>query len=169
MRMPFALLCTIGLLHSGFSHAEESPPAKEKGADWLIPSLSLGISYPLVVSASIGAIVPLGRPAAHPYYDIIPSIPAVRIDEEIGLGGTTTSVGLVLPRENGMLSLKKARLRTWLMPWNIEAGKIFDGTVVEFAVAGHIPAKLGLGRFSEVDPPDGAAISLTYIFLGLGW
>ena len=33
----------------------------------------------------------------------------------------------------------------------------------------HIPAKLGLGRYTEVDPPDGSATSLTYVFLGLGW
>ncbi|HEU0186312.1 MAG TPA: hypothetical protein VFR06_00305 [Gallionellaceae bacterium] len=168
MRITLALALAI-CLYGSLTYAEEAAPSKPAEHTWLTPSMSLGISYPLVVSASIGAIVPLGASPNNPHNDLFPSIPALRFDEEIGLGGTTTAIGLVLPRENGMLSLKKARLRTWFMPWNIERGKIFDGTVIEASVMAHIPVKLGLGRFTEVDPPDGSPTSLTYVFLGVGW
>lgn len=168
MRITTIIALAAFMLNGSVALADEATQAGSERS-WLTPSMSLGISYPLTISASVGAIIPLGKADYNPNGGIIPDIPALRVDEEIGLGGTTTSVGLALPQGNGMLSLKKARLRTWFMPWNIERGKIFDGTVIEFSAMAHIPAKLGLGRFTEVDPPDGVPTSLTYVFLGLGW
>jgi hypothetical protein len=57
---------------------------EEKKRDLLKGSFSLGFSYPLVVSASLGAMLPLGKEEN----DLpIPESVSLRLDGEVGLGG----------------------------------------------------------------------------------
>jgi hypothetical protein len=136
--------------------------------DWMKGSFSLGISYPLVVSASLGAVLPFDpRDRKYP----IATTPGVRIDGEIGLGGGSVGAGLYIPvKEYFVVNVKAARMRTWLWTWNEETNRTFDGVVVEFAVPSlHGGPKLGLGSFKDTRVVGDSRRSFTYVFLGAGF
>ena len=59
-------------------------------------------------------------------------------------------------------------MRTWLLTWNVETNRIFDGGVVELVSLGHVPGKIGLGFFQDT-ALNNRHDSFTYVFVGVGW
>jgi hypothetical protein len=133
----------------------------------LKPAVSAGFSYPLVFSVSLGAALPLGNDRDYP----IPTVPALRIDGEVGLGGGTAAVGVYVPvHDLFALNLKAVRMRTWLWTWNEETNRTFNGGVVEFVIpSAHGGPKVGVGSFRDTEPLNNSRRSFTYVFLGVGW
>ena len=146
-----------------------SAPAlgEEKKGDRLKGSFSLGFSYPLVVSASLGALLPLGREE----HDLpIPETVSLRLDGEVGLGGGSVGAGVFIPVRYFAFSAKAVRLRTWLLTWNEETDRTFDGGVIEFALpSAHGGPKIGLGKFKDREALNGTREKFTYVFVGVGW
>lgn len=132
----------------------------------LSPAISVGFSYPLVFSASVAALLPLGRQNPDIFF---PTSPSLRLESEIGLGGGSAAAGLYLPAGSFALNLKAVRMRTWLWTWNEESNRTFDGGVAEFVLLGHVPGKIGLGFFRDTEPHNNQHGSFTYVFVGVGW
>jgi len=133
----------------------------------LTPTVSIGFSYPLVFSASVGALLPLGKQGKN---DVFPTSPSLRVEGELGLGGGSAAVGLYVPAGGSFaVNLKAARMRTWLWTWNEETNRTFDGGVAEFVLLGHVPGKIGLGFFRDTEPLNKRRDSFTYVFFGVGW
>jgi hypothetical protein len=110
--------------------------------------------------------VPLGRSAP----DVIfPSIPSLRADIEAGLGGGVVAAGLYVPTDAFAFNVKAATLRTWLLVWGQEKDRTYDGAIFEVAMLGHVPGKIGLGRFKERARGDRERDELTYLFVGVGF
>lgn len=132
------------------------------------PAYSIGFSYPLVFSMSLGALLPLGRQGKD---DLFPRSPALRLDGEIGLGGGSTAAGLYLPVDNNFaVSLKAVRMRTWLLTWTEATNRTFNGGVLEFAVPSmHGGPKIGIGSFRNAEALNSRRDSFTYVFVGVGW
>jgi hypothetical protein len=144
--------------------AEEEKKTRKSEAVFLTPAF--GISYPFVVSIGAGALVPLGK--ADPEV-VFPSIPALRADIEAGLGGGSIAAGIHVPADAFAFNVKAASLRTWLLAWNQEKDRTYDGAIVEVALLGHVPGKIGLGRFRERAAGDRERDRLTYLYLGVGF
>jgi hypothetical protein len=142
-------------------------PASAKADDLLKPAVAVGFSYPLVFSVSAGAMLPLG--AQEKDYDIATTV-ALRLDGEVGLGGGSVGAGLFVPVRYFAFSVKAVRMRTWLLTWNEEKNRTFDGGVIEFALPSlHGGPKVGLGSFRDREPLNGTRGTFTYVFLGVGW
>ncbi len=164
------------LPQAAFAAGTETDTATLEGkiVDWdtpFRPSMSFGFSYPLVVSASVGAMLTLGKQDKE---DPLPSSPALRLDGELDLGGGGVAGGLFVPFTAGgygySFSVKAERMRTWLLTWDEPRGRTFNGGVVEFALPSvHGGPKVGLGSFREVSAVGGVRNSFTYVFVGLGW
>lgn len=157
----------LALLTCHSAHAKEAKLADADDSSFR-GSFSLGFSYPLVMSISLGAMLPLGKQDKN---DIFPTSPALRIDGEVGLGGGSVAAGIFIPAGDGYaLSLKAARMRTWLWTWNEQSGRTFNGGVVEFAMPSvHGGPKLGLGSFRDMAPVNNTRRTFTYVFVGVGW
>jgi hypothetical protein len=124
------------------------------------PVPSLVISYPLGISIGAGVLLPLGDNKARSEF---PSVSSLRSDIEIGLGGSTASVGMFIPIDSeSAVSIKGAILRTWLLT----STKTYNGLVMELADYTHPPLKAGLGYFRE---RDGEHTHLVSLFGGIGW
>ena len=147
--------------------ASPSALGEEKKRDLLKASFAFGFSYPLVVSASLGAMLPLGKEE----HDLpIPETVSLRLDGEVGLGGGSVGAGVFMPVRYFAFSAKAVRLRTWLLTWNEETDRTFDGAVIEFALpSAHGGPKIGLGKFKDREPLNGTREKFTYVFLGVGW
>jgi hypothetical protein len=160
--MRWAALAVLALAVGPAYGADVAP----KSRDWFVETGSIGFSYPLVVSASGGVLLPLGK--TDPAADIYLGVPALRLDVEAGAGGGDVAAGAFIPFGGGSfaLNVKAARLRTWLAPWNQPKDHGYDGAVVELVVFGHIPGKIGVGRFRD---RDGSGQRFTSFFFGLGW
>lgn len=126
---------------------------------------AIGISYPLVASIGAGALLPLGKWDD----DVFPTSPALRADVEAGLGGGTISAGLFIPAGSFAFNVKAASLRTWLLAWNQEKDETYDGAIVELVALGHVPGKVGLGRFRQRENGARERDKLTYLFIGVGF
>jgi hypothetical protein len=147
-------------------YADESKK-NDSGDSMLFPAVAIGFSYPLIFSVSAGEMLPLGKLDEK---EAFPTVPALRLDGEAGIGGGSASVGLYIPIGSSYaFNLKGTRLRTWIVPWNVESNRTFDGSVVEFVVLGHSPIKLGLGRFKDRELLNNGRDSFNYVFLGMGW
>jgi hypothetical protein len=151
--------------------ARSGSASEEEKADsarfLLAPAVSTGFSYPMVLSVSAGLLLSYARPK-HDF--AAPIYPALRADVEAGLGGGSIAAGIFLPSRHGAVSLKAVRMRTWLLTWNEETNRTFDGAVVEYALpTPHGGPKLGLGSFKDREPVGGTRESFTYVFLGVGW
>jgi hypothetical protein len=125
-----------------------------------------GVSYPLIISIGAGALLPLGK--SDPEV-VFPSIPSLRADIEAGLGGGSVAAGIHIPADAFAFNVKAASLRTWLLAWNQEKDRTYDGAIVEVALLGHVPGKIGLGRFRERAAGDRERDRLTYLYLGVGF
>lgn len=156
-----AVFLAVAALLCGAVNAEAP---KESYRIFFAPAF--GISYPLIFSAGAGAFVPIGKEDPD---DAYPRTPGLRADVEVGLGGGAIAAGIYVPRETLALSLKAASLRTWLIPWNQPEDRTYDGLIVELAMFGHMPAKIGLGRFRERARGDAERDELTYLILGVGF
>ena len=141
--------------------------AEDKKKDLFKGSFAFGFSYPLVVSASLGTMLPLGK-EQHDY--VIPETVSLRLDGELGLGGGSVGAGVFVPTDYVAVSLKAVRLRTWLLTWNEEKDRTFDGGVLELALPSpHGGPKIGIGSFKDREPLNGTRDKFTYVFLGVGW
>ena len=149
----------LALLHPA-AHCQQ----KKSEAVFFAPAF--GVSYPFIVSVGAGALVPLGR--ADPD-SVFPSISSLRADVEAGLGGGTIAAGLYIPADAFALNVKVASLRTWLAAWGQPEDRTYDGAVLEVVMLGHVPGKLGFGRFRERAQGDHEPDRLTYLFLGVGF
>ena len=158
-------LIVLALASDPVSAREES---KEDSDDpMLTPAVSIGFSYPLVFSASVSALLPLGRQDKD---NIFPTSPSLRIEGEVGLGGGSAAVGFYIPAGGSFaVNLKATRMRTWLWTWNEEINRTFEGGVAEFVLLGHVPGKIGLGFFRDTKPLNNKRDSFTYVFFGVGW
>ena len=135
--------------------------------DLLKPAFSVGFSYPLVFSVSLGAMLPLGAQEKDVF---IATTTSLRVDGEVGLGGGSLGAGVYVPVRFFTVSLKAVRMRTWLWTWNEEKNRTFDGGVVQLAMPSmHGGPKIALGSFKDREPLNGARESFTYVFLGVGW
>lgn len=135
------------------------------------PAFAMGFSRPLVVSMSLGAMLPLGHQDP---LDPFPSSPALRVDGQLGLGGGDVGAGLFVPVVAGgyefSVCVKAERMRTWGLTWDASKNRTYDGAVVELALpSAHGGPKLGLGSFRDTAPMGGVRRSFTYVFIGLGW
>lgn len=113
-----------------------------------------------------GALVPLGR--SDPDSAFL-TVPALRADIEAGLGGGSIAAGLHVPAHAFAFNVKAASLRTWLAAWGQPEDRTYDGVIAEVVMLGHVPGKLGLGRFKERARGDAERDSLTYLFFGVGF
>ena len=149
------------------STAGTSAFAEDKKKDLFKGSFALGFSYPLVVSASLGAMLPLGK-EEHDY--VTPETVSLRLDGEVGLGGGSVGAGVFVPISYGAVSAKAVRLRTWLLTWNEQKDRTFDGGVIEFALPSpHGGPKIGIGAFKDRESLNGVREKFTYVFIGVGW
>ena len=155
MRALVFLLCIL------LSQAAQSQQAKK-----FFFAPHAGISYPLIASIGGGALVPLGK--ADPDA-VFPSIASLRADLEAGLGGGSIAAGFYIPTDAFAFNVKAASLRTWLAAWGQPNDRTYDGAILEVAMLGHVPGKLGLGRFKERAHSDSGRDYLTYLFLGVGF
>lgn len=166
------LVLVLGLLVSSCvcnsAFADESGDTKSvHDTSWFIPAVSVGFSYPLVFSGSVGVLLPLDRQDED---SVFPTSPSLRIDCEVGLGGGSAAVGLYTPVGSSFaINLKLEHMRTWFRTWGEQANRTFDGGVAEFVLLGHIPAKVGLGYFRDTEVLNNRRESFTYIFFGVGW
>jgi hypothetical protein len=170
-----ARLCAVALAWAAAQAACAADTAVLEGkkTDWdtpFRPALSFGLSYPMVMSVSAGAMLTLGKQDKE---DPFPSSPALRVDGELGLGGGVAG-GLFIPIRTGdymfSVSVKAERMRTWLLTWGVPSARIFNGGVVELALPSlHGGPKIGLGSFREASPVGPDRRSFTYVFVGLGW
>ena len=133
-----------------------------------MPSISTGISYPLIFSFSAGALLPLGKQDAN---NTFPSVPSLRADAEIGIGGGSADVGMYFPVDDGSfaINLKASRMRTWLVKWNEPINTNYDGVITELVALGHVPGKIGLGYFRDSEAVNNQHSSFIYLFVGVGW
>jgi len=75
-----------------------------------------------------------------------------------------------VPTDYVAVSVKAVRLRTWLLTWNEEKDRTFDGGVIEFALPSpHGGPKIGIGSFKDREPLNGTRDKFTYVFIGVGW
>jgi hypothetical protein len=140
--------------------------ADEKKAELLSFAPSGGLSYPFIASIGAGALLSLGKPDPD---NVFPSRPALRADVEVGLGGGLIAAGLYVPAGAFALNVKAASLRTWLLAWNQESDQTYDGAIIELVALGHVPGKVGLGRFRERASGARERDKLTYLFVGVGF
>jgi hypothetical protein len=166
MRPSLVSIVVIASLACNHVFAEED---KKVDVDYSLPSpaLSIGFSYPLIFTWTVGAFLPLGKQDKN---NIFPISPSFRVDGEVGLGGGSAAVGMYIPVDNGSfaVNLKAVRMRTWLLTWDVETNRTFDGGVVELVILGHVPGKIGLGFFQDT-APNNRHDSFTYVFVGVGW
>lgn len=152
---------------SATAFAADEPSGKNQ---YVFPmgAVSFGLSYPLIASASAGAFLPLGRQDPN---NSFPSVPSLRVDAQLGLGGGSTDAGIYLPLAEGSfaVNLKASRLRTWLIEWNQPRGRTYEGGVAELVILGHIPGKIGLGYYREREAAADGRNAFTYFFVGVGW
>jgi hypothetical protein len=113
-----------------------------------------------------GALLSLGKPDVG---SVFPSRPALRADVEAGLGGGLVATGLYVPAGAFAVNVKAASLRTWLLAWNQEKDQTYDGAILELVALGHVPGKVGLGRFRERASGARERDKLTYLFIGVGF
>ena len=159
----------IALIIAAFASSPISASEDEKAdnTSLIMPAAAAGFSYPLIFSMSAGAILPLGKQDKN---NVFPTVPALRIDGEVGLGGGSAAVGMYIPAGGSFaINLKASRIRTWLWTWNEETNRTFDGGVAEFVRLGHVPGKIGLGYFKDREMLNSRRESFTYVFFGVGW
>jgi hypothetical protein len=146
---------------------KEKSKSKEDSLSW--PIMAAGFSYPLILSASAGAMLPLGKPLVR---GNIPPVPALRAEAELGLGGASVSAGVYVPiRDTGLgVNLKRSRMRTWIGGLSDKFdGRTYDGIVAEFVSDGHVPGKIGIGYFKERSGDNSRDYRFTSFFVGIGW
>ena len=155
------MLCSCAL------HAETEPAREEPPDTYFVPTFSLGISNPLLVSASLGGLVPL---SLDPKKRDSLSVPALRADVTAGLGGGMLAGGLFFPQagEYTAVSIQMARLQTWGTPINLAIDRGYEGYVLSFSAMGHIPAKVSLGWFKNTEPELIYHDSFVFLFFGVG-
>lgn len=148
--------------------AEDEPKTDADNGHLLFPAASIGLSYPLLVSTSVGVIVPVTMQRSKSAFS---EWPALRSDLEIGLSGGSIAVGAFFPiGEYKAISIKTVRMRTWLWPFNEEVNRTYSGIVGEFALLSvHGGPKVGIGSFKESTARKGARDSFISVFLGVGW
>ena len=131
----------------------------------------MGLSYPLLVSVSGGAIAPLMRKKQGAPYGF-PGVPALHANLDIGLGGGMVSGGLAFPLKvgygNSAISLKGAALRTWLVDVGAERDRTYFGGVTEILVESHPSGKIGLGYFRERDSSRPSREHFIFVYVGIG-
>jgi len=147
-------------------------PASENGkSDSVMWTGGMGLSYPLLVSVSGGALVPLSQRKENSPYGF-PGVTAIHANVDIGLGGGMVSGGLAFPLEvaygNSAISIKGAALRTWLVDVGVERDRTYLGGVTEILIESHPSAKLGLGYFRERDSSQSARDHFIFIYVGVG-
>ena len=130
------------------------------------------MSYPLLVSVSAGAIVPLGRRRENSPYGF-PGVPALHGNLDIGLGGGMVSGGLAFPLKvaygSSAISIKGAALRTWLVDVGPERDRTYLGGVTEILVESHPNGKMGLGYFREHDSSQSTRDHFVFVYVGIGF
>jgi hypothetical protein len=130
----------------------------------LMWAASVGVSYPLIASVGGSVLLPLAKQNTK---ELFPSVPSLRTDIDVGLGGGSVSAGVYIPAGGSFaINLKGSRMRTWLWTWNEQKNRTYDGAVAEVAVLGHVPGKIGLGYFKD---RDNSRNRFTYVFLGVGF
>ena len=141
---------------------------EKSGFVFPMPAGSFGFSYPLIASFSGGGLIPLGNSDKD---DLAPSVPSLRADIVVGIGGGSVDAGIYFPFGQGSfaLNLKKSRMRTWLVSWKEPLDRTYDGVVVELVALGHIPGKIGLGYFKDRELIANQRNTFTYFFFGVGW
>jgi len=148
--------------------AEQGAPASDREGSWFHhPVFSAGLSYPLLFSASAGAMLPLGDDGKSGF---IPTSVSLRMDGEVGIAGGDVSLGLFIPAwDDHAVNLKAARMRTWLWSWNDRQNRTYDGALVELVKWGHMPFKYGLGVFKDTKPINSKRETMYFVFFGVGW
>ena len=149
-------ICTALLLLAQAAQAQQKS---------LIPTHAVGVSYPLVVSVSVGGMLPLAEPKGSSYG--FPQVPALRGEIEVGLGGGMISGGVSIPAGYGpaKINLKAAALRTWLWSFDRPVDVTSHGVIGELSVHSHPSALLGLGAFQEAGTDRGRFL---FLYFGLG-
>jgi hypothetical protein len=131
----------------------------------------MGLSYPLLVSVSAGAIVPLARRKENSPYGF-PGVPALHANVDIGLGGGMASGGLAFPLKvaygSSAISIKGAALRTWLADVGPDRNRTYLGGVTEILVESHPSGKIGLGYFRDRDSSRPTRDHFVFIYVGIG-
>jgi len=156
---------------AGEAPAKENDKIEGKDSRLLWPIFAGGFSYPLIFSVSGGAMLPLFPPGKQDAAYNIPSVPALRAEAELGLGGASVSAGVYVPVVDGFgVNLKGSRMRTWLGGLDEKFDeRTYDGVVAELVIDGHIPLKIGIGRFKDRDSNDSHHYRFTSFFIGIGW
>ncbi|RLA07996.1 MAG: hypothetical protein DRQ51_04000 [Gammaproteobacteria bacterium] len=128
------------------------------------PNISFA-NYPLIFSGSVSLVYPLGQQESHH----IATSTSVLAGIEAGIGGGILSTGLFFPyyqnsTSYGGLSLKIARLNTWLIP--SRKNKTYNGIIIKESIYNKGSAFfVGLGYFKSVD----GYKDIPYISFGIGW
>ena len=93
MRLSLVSIFIIASLACNHAFAEED---KRIDTNYSLPSpaLSVGFSYPLVFSWTVGAFLPLEKQDKD---NIFPTSPSLRVDGEVGLGGGSAALGMYIP------------------------------------------------------------------------
>lgn len=130
----------------------------------------MGLSYPLLVSISAGAVVPLGMKKESQTYGF-PGTFALHGNLDVGLHGGMVSAGLAFPistDDKSMISIKAAALRTWLFDIGPNRDQTYHGGLVELLVESHPSGKIGLGYFSNNNSAQQAGGHFVYVYVGIG-
>lgn len=161
--LPISLLLYFIMLQA----SAEQPQHKATGLD-VYPSLSIGCSYPQIVSISTGLYLPLSTPLESPS-DIFPKTTSLNASLDIGLGGGMISGGLTLPDSSAAYNVKAALLRTWLVNVGQELNRNYTGGIVEALIPSHPGAKLGIGIFADREQSLTPRDHFVYVYLGVGF
>jgi hypothetical protein len=141
--------------------------ANTKKPSAVIPTFGIGVSYPMLLSASVGAMVPLSAPIER--YPGFPGVTALRADVDIGLGGGMIAAGLSIPSKAGYgsakVNLKGAALRTWGWSFDRPLDRTYHGAIAELSVYSHPAGKLGIGYFQDAGVDRSRFL---FVYLGLG-
>ena len=129
-------------------------------------SLSFNISYPLIASYSYGIILPLGTQETDSEF---PSAFSLRADAEIGLGGGIVAIGTYIPAGSFAYNVKVSHMQTWLTGNSAIKDKSYNGLILELVSLGHLPGKIGLGYFKEVNSSINQQEEIIYFSIGVGW
>lgn len=166
------LLFSVVVVCNSASAAEERKT--ETGKYSIIPTGAVDLSYPLLLSVSVGVLLPLSQSSQ---YLSPPTVPSLRLDGQFGVGGGSAAVGLYVPIGTSYaLNLKAVHMRTWLWTWPQKPDmtfRNFDGGVVEFMLHRTI-SKVGLGRYTKFGlgyfrAPQSPHATFVYVSVGVGF
>lgn len=159
--MRLIVVCVLAILTSKL-HAEDY---LEKTSWRLLPDVYIGLSYPLVTSASLGVLAPIERQSENTES---PSSISMLADVDIGVGGSAIGLGVLYPFDDiRAIRIKAVKMRTWLLDIHGTDNGTYDGGAIEYSMYHvHGRLKVGVGFFREVDNTDNSFVS---IFYGIGW